>query len=99
MRDFLKYIFANYADEALYVGHYLPSIIPTFKRDLPPVYKRILDDISGVKTFAKVWDVQLDPSTVDTMGRENTNLALGQTTPKLYAEAIDQSIQNYLQSK
>lgn len=99
MRDFLKYLFANYADKALYEGHYLPSIVPTFKPDLPPIYKRILDDIAGVKTFAKVWDVQLDPSTVDTMGREDTNLALGQTTPEDYAAAIDQSIQTYLQNK
>lgn len=99
MRDFLKFVFDNYADRALYEGHYLPSIIPTFRSDLPPIYKNILDDISGVKTFTKVWDVQLDPSTVDTMGRQDTNLALGQISLEQYAAAIDESIQQYVQNK
>jgi hypothetical protein len=52
-----------------------------------------------VKTFTKVWDVQLDPSTVDTMGRQDTNLALGQISLEQYAAAIDESIQQYVQNK
>jgi raffinose/stachyose/melibiose transport system substrate-binding protein len=98
MQDFLKYLFGVYADRALYQGHYMPSLIPTMKPDLPEIYKDILGDIAKVKTFAKVWDVQLDPNTVDTMGRQDTDLELGLTSVDDYARAIDSSVQNYVNS-
>ena len=44
----------------------------------------------------KVWDVQLDPNSVDVMFRQSQLLALGQTTPDAFGTALDQSIQQFV---
>lgn len=92
MRDFLQFLFTRYADKALYEYHVIPSIQPTIKDDLPQIYKDILNDIHNVQTYAKVWDVRLDPETNDTIGRESTALALGLLTPEEFAKRMDEAI-------
>jgi raffinose/stachyose/melibiose transport system substrate-binding protein len=92
MKNFLKFLFEHYADEALYKYHVIPSIKPTIKDDLSQIYKDMLKDISEVKTYTKVWDVRLDPETNEVIGRESTNLALGLTTPEQFAKRMDDAI-------
>jgi raffinose/stachyose/melibiose transport system substrate-binding protein len=92
MKNFLKFLFDHFADEALYKYHIIPSIQPTIKDDLSPIYKDMLKDISEVKTYTKVWDVRLDPETNDMIGRESTNLALGLSTPEQFAKRMDDAI-------
>jgi raffinose/stachyose/melibiose transport system substrate-binding protein len=92
MKKFLQFLFDNYADEALYKYHVIPSIKPTIKDDLSQIYKDMLTDIGNVKTYTKVWDVRLDPETNDTIGRESTNLALGLSTPEQFAKRMDDAI-------
>jgi raffinose/stachyose/melibiose transport system substrate-binding protein len=99
VRDFLKYLLSHYADTVLYQYQLIPSLKPTIRPDLAPIYKDISADIAGVKDFSKVWDVRLDPGTVDVIGRESTVLALGRITPEQFGQEVDDSIQQYLQSK
>ena len=98
-KEFLKYLFAHYADTALYQYHLLPSIKPTIRPDLAKVFQDVLTDIGNVKEFTKVWDVRLDPNTVDVIGRETGSLALGQVTPQQFGQEIDDSVQQYVKSK
>jgi raffinose/stachyose/melibiose transport system substrate-binding protein len=99
LKDFLKYFFANYGDTAFKEYNVIPSIKPTIDDSVTQVYQDVLEDIAGVETFAKVWDVQLDPNTNSVLGREGTNLILGQTTPQAFAESVDASVQQFLQSQ
>ena len=99
LKDFLKYFFENYADTALYEFNVIPSIKPTIRPELPAIYKDILNDISQVNTYAKVWDVQLDPNTVSILGRESENLLVGTTTPEKFAEQVDQALEQYNSGK
>ncbi|MET1051619.1 MAG: extracellular solute-binding protein [Mycetocola sp.] len=99
LKDFLQYFFDNYGDTAFKDYNVIPSIKPTIDDSVTQVYRDILDDIAGVDTFAKVWDVQLDPNTNSVLGREGTNLILGQTEPDAFADSVDASIQQFLESQ
>ncbi|MFC3343245.1 ABC transporter substrate-binding protein [Paenibacillus abyssi] len=92
MKNFLQFLFDNYADTALYKYHVIPSVQPTIKDDLSQIYKDMLKDISEVETYTKVWDVRLDPETNESIGRESTNLALGLSTPEEFAKRMDDAI-------
>ncbi|WP_424766432.1 ABC transporter substrate-binding protein [Paenibacillus sp. sgz302251] len=92
MKNWLKFLFDNFADTALYKYHIIPSIQPEIKDDLSQIYKDMLKDISEVQTYTKVWDVRLDPETNEVIGRETTNLALGVSTPEQFAKRIDDAI-------
>lgn len=94
MKNFLKFLFEKYADTSLYTYNTIPSIQPKVKEDeLPQIYQDIIKDASEVDTYAKVWDVQLDPETNEVMGREITNLALGLLTPQEFAKRIDEALE------
>jgi raffinose/stachyose/melibiose transport system substrate-binding protein len=99
LKDFLTFFFENYGDTAFYDFNVIPSIKPTIDETVAPVYQDVLNDIAGVETFAKVWDVQLDPNTNAVLGREGTNLLIGQQTPKQFAEQVDSAIEQYLQTQ
>lgn len=99
LKGFLNYFFAHYADTAFYDYHIIPSLRPEMRPEISSLYQRILDDIAGVKTFAKVWDVQLDANTVTTLSRESDGLILGSTSPQAFAEAADSSIADYLKQQ
>lgn len=97
LKGFLKYFFANYADIALYDYHVIPSIKPTIKSSLPQVYKDVLNDISKVQTYAKVWDVRLDPNTVSVLGRQSGSLLVGQSSPEQFGQQVDDALAQYRQ--
>ncbi|WP_336647310.1 MULTISPECIES: ABC transporter substrate-binding protein [unclassified Microbacterium] len=97
LKGFLKYFFAHYGDVAFHDFGVIPSIKPTMDDTTPQIYKKVLSDIEGVKTFAKVWDVQLDPNTNSVLGRESTNLLLGQQDVAGFTKAVDDSIAQYKQ--
>jgi raffinose/stachyose/melibiose transport system substrate-binding protein len=97
LKGFLKYFFAHYANTAFYDYHIIPSIKPTIKPSVSSLYKNVLNDISHVQTYAKVWDVQLDANSVTVLGRESGELVLGQTSPSNFASQVDSAIQQYNQ--
>lgn len=92
MEKFLAYLFSKFGDEAMYKYHTIPSIQPTIRDDMTQIYKDMLKDISEVNTYAKVWDVRLDPETNEVIGRESTNLALGLSTPQEFAKRVDDAL-------
>lgn len=93
MKKFLTFLFERYADTSLYTYNTIPSIQPEIQDGLPQIYQDIIKDASEVNTYAKVWDVQLDPQTNEAIGREITNLALGMITPEEFAEIIDEELE------
>jgi raffinose/stachyose/melibiose transport system substrate-binding protein len=97
LKGFLKYFFAHYADTALYQYHVIPSIKPTIKDSLPQVYKDVLNDISKVRTYARVWDVRLDPNTVSVLGRQSGSLLVGQSSPEQFGQQVDDALTQYRQ--
>jgi raffinose/stachyose/melibiose transport system substrate-binding protein len=99
LKDFLAYFFAHYAETAFYDYGVIPSIRPEIRDSVAPVYRDVLDDIAGVGTFAKVWDVQLDPNTGAVMGREGTNLLLKKETPEEFGQKVDASVKEFLATR
>jgi raffinose/stachyose/melibiose transport system substrate-binding protein len=96
LKDFIKFFAENYGDIALYDFNVLPSVTPTIRPNLPQVTQDILTDLENVQTYVKVWDVLLDPNTVDVMFRQSQLLALGQITPEQFGTALDEAIQQYV---
>lgn len=92
MRDWMKYLFSRFADVSLYDFNSLPSMKPTKTEGLSQIKIDLLDELNGVKDFAHVWDVRLDPDTVDVIARESTNLALGQQDPEQFAQLVDEAL-------
>lgn len=97
LKGFLAYFFDRFADVAFHEHDVIPSMKLTLDEDTPEVYRSILSDIENVQTFAKVWDVQLDPNTNAVLGRESTNLLIGQKTVPEFAATVDESIQQNAQ--
>ncbi len=95
MKDFLKFFAENFGDMMMYDYHVLPSLKPTIKPELPQIYKDILDDVSKVGTYTHVWDVKLDPNTVDVLYRQSQLLVLGQTSPEQFGKEIDEAVKQY----
>lgn len=92
MKDFLSFVFENYADVALNDFNLLPSIEPSDTSGLPEIYQQIITDAKGVKTYAKCWDVVIDSASLDTLNRETINMVLGEITPEQWAAALDEAV-------
>lgn len=99
LKDFLAYFFENYAETAFYDFDFIPSLEPELDDSVPPIYHDILADIAEVQSFAKVWDVQLDPNTNSVLGRESTTLLLGDSTVEQMAEQVDAAIAQYMATR
>ena len=63
MKDFISYVWDNFADTAMYEFNMLPSMMPSDSEKLPELTQQILSDLENCGTFAQCWDVRLDPST------------------------------------
>lgn len=97
LKDFLSYFFENYGDVAFNDFHIIPSVRPDVDTaTLPRIYQQIFADLEKNDVSAKVWDVQLDPGTNTVLGRESTNLLIGQTSAEDFANRVDESIESYL---
>lgn len=92
MREWLTYLFSRFADVALFEFDTLPSLKPSTTEGMTQVQSELLEELEGVSEFAHVWDVRLDPDTVDVIARESTNLALGQLSPEEFAALVDQAL-------
>ncbi len=90
MKSFISYLIDNYAEASLKYNN-LPSVMPDEEtmNNLPDIYQQIIKDVSGVKTYAKCWDVVIDSASVEPLEKETTSLVLGQTTPQEWAENMD----------
>lgn len=94
MRDWVKFLMTRFADVSLFDYNSLPSMRPTTTDGLSPVIVELLDELQGVNEFAHVWDVRLDPDSVDVIARESTNLGIGQITPDEFATRVDEALAN-----
>lgn len=92
MKDYLKFVFDNYADICMNKYHNLPSIKPSSTENLPAVYQDILKDVTSVKTYAKCWDVVIDAASLETLNKVSTELCLGEITPENWAKQLDTAV-------
>lgn len=92
MKSFLKFFFDHYADLLITKYNSIPSLKPSSLEGVPEIYQQVMKDADSVNTFAKCWDVVIDPSSLDTLNSETVNLALDVTTPEQWAQALDASI-------
>lgn len=93
MKSFIRYLFDHYAQASLKYNN-LPSVMPDEETlsKLPGIYQQIIKDVSGVKTYAKCWDVVINSASVEPLEKETTSLVLGQTTPQEWAENMDEIV-------
>lgn len=92
MKDYMKYVFDNYADITLNDYKQLPSIQPSSTEGLPAVYQDILEDVTNVNTFAKCWDVVIDSASLETLHKSSTELLIGEMTPQEWADSLDKAV-------
>ena len=59
MKDFIKFVWENFADMAMYEFDMLPSMMPSDPHKLPELTQQILKDLENCGTFAQCWDVRL----------------------------------------
>ena len=82
MKEFISYVWDNFADTAMYDYNMLPSMMPSDPESLPELTQQILSDLDNCGTFAQCWDVRLDPSTNEVYRKELASLGLKEQTPE-----------------
>lgn len=92
MEEFLAYFFDNYPQIAFDEFRVIPCIRPEIGNDAPEIYRTVIGDIEQVETYAKVWDVELDPSVNSVLERECSSLLTGQTTAEQFAANVDDAV-------
>ena len=55
MKDFIKFVWDNFADMAMYEFDMLPSMMPSDPDKLPELTQQILKDLEICGTFAQCW--------------------------------------------
>jgi raffinose/stachyose/melibiose transport system substrate-binding protein len=95
MKDFLKFVLANYSERLAASGHLTPmqGYEPTIPAGSSDVYKRALAESNNLgEKIAFPWDTKLDPTTNTLMQQELTLLVQGDSTPQAFEQKIDASI-------
>ena len=95
MKDFIKFVWDNFADLAMYEFDMLPSMMPSDPDKLPELTQQILKDLENCGTFAQCWDVRLDPSTNEVYRKELANLGMGESTPEEFCQRMDEAVAQY----
>lgn len=95
MKDFIKFVWDNFADMAMYEFDMLPSMMPSDPDKLPELTQQILKDLENCGTFAQCWDVRLDPSTNEVYRKELANLGMGESTPEEFCQRMDEAVAQY----
>lgn len=95
MKDFVKYIWENFADTAMYEFNMIPSMMPSDSENLPELTQQILKDLENCGTFAQCWDVRLDPSTNEVFRKELATLGMGESTPEEFCRGMDNAVEQY----
>lgn len=95
MKDFVKYIWENFADTAMYEFNMIPSMMPSDSENLPELTRQILADLDNCGTFAQCWDVRLDPSTNEVYRKELATLGMGESTPEEFCQRMDEAVAQY----
>lgn len=95
MKDFISYVWDNFADTAMYEFNMLPSMMPSDSEKLPELTQQILSDLENCGTFAQRWDVRLDPSTNEVYRKELASLGMGESTPEEFCENMDKAVEQY----
>ncbi|SCP99824.1 ABC transporter substrate-binding protein [Anaerobium acetethylicum] len=93
MKSFIHYLIDHYAKASLSYNN-LPSVMPDDETmsKLSDSYQQIIKDVSGVKTYAKCWDVVINSASVEPLEKETTSLVLGHTTPQEWAKNMDEIV-------
>ena len=95
MKDFISYVWDNFADTAMYDYNMLPSMMPSDPESLPELTQQILSDLDNCGTFAQCWDVRLDPSTNEVYRKELASLGLKEQTPEEFCQHMDEAVEQY----
>ena len=95
MKDFISYVWDNFADTEMYEFNMLPSMMPSDPEKLPELTQQILSDLENCGTFAQCWDVRLDPSTNEVYRKELASLGMGESTPEEFCENMDKAVEQY----
>lgn len=95
MKDFVKYIWDNFADTAMYEFNVIPSMMPSDSENLPELTQQILKDLENCGTFAQCWDVRLDPSTNEVFRKELASLGMEESTPEEFCKRMDEAVAQY----
>ena len=95
MKDFISYVWDNFADTAMYEFNMLPPMMPSDPEKLPELTQQILSDLENCGTFAQCWDVRLDPSTNEVYRKELASLGMGESTPEEFCENMDKAVEQY----
>jgi raffinose/stachyose/melibiose transport system substrate-binding protein len=94
MREWIKYLFSRLGEVAISEYGYLPSVKPQNTERLSELNQSFLDEIENLATIAKLWDVRLDPDSVDVLARESTNLGIGRASAEQFAERVQATLDN-----
>lgn len=92
LKDFMKFVFENYADLSMFEFNSLPMMETSTTDGMSEFYKELMDNYANVKTYGYCWDVRIDSASNEVLGRETTNLALGSTTPEEWASQLDEAV-------
>lgn len=95
MKEFVKYIWDNFADTAMYEFNVIPSMMPSDSENLPELTQQILKDLENCGTFAQCWDVRLDPSSNEVFRKELASLGMKESTPEEFCKRMDEAVAQY----
>lgn len=95
MKEFIKYIWEHFPDTAMYEFNGIPSMMPSNPEKLPELIQQVLKDLDNCGTFAKCWDVQLDPSTNEVFRKELASLGMKESTPEDFCKKMDAAVDQY----
>ena len=92
-KDFIAYVIDNLPATAVKYG-FLPAVKPTDEQiaAMPSFYQSALRDVLAVKDFGTCWDINVDATTYEVLGKETVNLMLGQITPEEFCKLVDKSL-------
>ncbi|MFT4105342.1 MAG: extracellular solute-binding protein [Lacrimispora sp.] len=93
LKDFLKFVLAEYPDKAFWENNVLPAAeFDTGKGEISEFWKSVLDDSSHIEKFLKPWDVRLNAGPAEVMLKEQVNLGMGEITPEEFCNRLDEAL-------
>lgn len=89
---FWKFYNEHYGELCYPIGGFFSPIEAELPDDVPALTAAVYENMQGIGTYGKCWDVVLDSETFDYMGSEAIALALGQISPEDFAAEMDETV-------
>ena len=92
-KEFIAYIIDELPGCAAEYG-FLPAVKPTDEQiaSMPTFQQQVLADVLAVQDYGTCWDINVDASTYEVLGKETVNLMLGQITPEEFCKLVDDCV-------